>query len=324
MKKEMTTMQIENLRRVPFDLAHFEEAERKEEPVILEAGCSDWPATAKWSVEYFRSQCGTLPIRYSFSSSGVHPDLLPAGSLPAAPLRATLAEFLNLIEAPIQPSSRPAFYLTGDIKTATLHDRYSQVNPKLNLISDVTPPQWITTKDLRHVGLWISPKDAATWLHYESEGLQSFYAFLKGSEVVTLYPPNALQMMYPFPLSSMKAPNFSRVNILDPDLSEFPRFVDVKPIKAVLIEGDLLYIPPFWFHSMQSLCAINWKISLSWNKCSVLASPTSVRSALLFQLMQMLKSSSSGESNQPSSEDLRMSIAALVEAIATRDHLTFH
>ena len=49
---------------------------------------------------------------------------------------------------------------------------------------------------------------------------------------------------------------------LSPDLSLYPRFVHARPMTFTLSEGDCLYLPSFWFHSVANngelAIAVNW------------------------------------------------------------------
>lgn len=44
----------------------------------------------------------------------------------------------------------------------------------------------------------------------------------------------------------------SPVDILKPDYSRFPLFGDTYPLNCTLEEGDVLYLPSFWWHEVQS------------------------------------------------------------------------
>ena len=44
----------------------------------------------------------------------------------------------------------------------------------------------------------------------------------------------------------------SPVDISLPDLERFPRFVEAKRTQCVLRPGDVLFMPAFWWHEVQS------------------------------------------------------------------------
>lgn len=67
-----------------------------------------------------------------------------------------------------------------------------------------------------------------------------------------MWPPENHKMFYLYPRLS---PNYrqSQVDFEHPDLSAFPEFKLVNSYEVVLEEGDLLYLPPFWFHRVESV-----------------------------------------------------------------------
>lgn len=44
----------------------------------------------------------------------------------------------------------------------------------------------------------------------------------------------------------------SPVDILQPDYSRFPNFARAKRLRCVLSPGDVLFMPAFWWHEVQS------------------------------------------------------------------------
>lgn len=45
----------------------------------------------------------------------------------------------------------------------------------------------------------------------------------------------------------------SQVDFDNPDLEQYPRYANVSFIEAVLEPGDLLYVPPYWWHHVEAL-----------------------------------------------------------------------
>lgn len=44
----------------------------------------------------------------------------------------------------------------------------------------------------------------------------------------------------------------SPIDILKPDYDRFPKFKDVPAMNCTINEGDVLYMPSFWWHEVQS------------------------------------------------------------------------
>ena len=58
--------------------------------------------------------------------------------------------------------------------------------------------------------------------------------------------------------------NTSRVDVMHPNLDEFPLFVDVEFIDATLYPGDALYIPPGWWHRVKA-ATVSFSVSYWWD-----------------------------------------------------------
>jgi len=101
--------------------------------------------------------------------------------------------------------------------------------------------------------VWFGPQGATTHTHYDIS--HNFYVQLYGEKRFLLFPPSALQNLYLFPLLHPGA-QASQVDLENPDLSAFPLFENVSsanPVVAILQPGDVLYLPPMWFHHVSAL-----------------------------------------------------------------------
>jgi hypothetical protein len=130
--------------------------------------------------------------------------------------------------------------------------------------------------------LWLSPGGVGSPLHQDLT--PNLYAQLVGRKRVTLFHPRDGRHLYRQPLWS-RLPNFSRVDAEAPDLLRFPRYRRAHPMTTVLEPGELLYIPPLWWHQMR---ALDFSISVSdwWA-----TGPTlwAVRAALLYKKLRGLR-----------------------------------
>lgn len=98
---------------------------------------------------------------------------------------------------------------------------------------------------LKDLAAWIGPAGTVTGLHDDT--LPNLVAQIRGRKGLLLFPPSPLDRIY----RSAKfdfGTHLSLVDLCRPDFARFPRLRELRPLVAVLEEGDGLYIPPAWWH----------------------------------------------------------------------------
>lgn len=56
----------------------------------------------------------------------------------------------------------------------------------------------------------------------------------------------------------------------DPDLTKFPKFANAMAQEAIVGPGDVLFIPNYWFHHVESLQNGGYTVSVNfWYKVSI-------------------------------------------------------
>lgn len=96
---------------------------------------------------------------------------------------------------------------------------------------------------------WVHQKGNITQWHYDGNGLFVFNLHLNGKKKWTIVSPQTPLKSYPFIFWSMP------FDIAPPD-------EDTVYSSFVLGAGDLLYVPPFWQHRVESLA--EWNLNLNW------------------------------------------------------------
>jgi len=91
---------------------------------------------------------------------------------------------------------------------------------------------------------------------------------VSGRRKYTLFPPEQIVNLYVGPLdfAPTGAP-MSLVSVRQPDLGRFPKFrmAQAAAVTAELSPGDAIYIPPLWWHHVQSLDDFNVLINYWWH-----------------------------------------------------------
>lgn len=98
------------------------------------------------------------------------------------------------------------------------------------------------------VNMWLGPSGTVSCLHWDAP--HNLLAQVFGRKRIRLYAPLATREMY-----AAEAPmqNTSRVDVECVDFAQFPHFPDAPDYDFILEAGDMLYIPPTWWHHVRSL-----------------------------------------------------------------------
>ena len=119
--------------------------------------------------------------------------------------------------------------------------------------------------------LWIGGSPTISPLHYDD--YENLLAQIRGHKELVLFPPTDGEYLYyvgrpkgvlkyEYPDVFQRDPGSvdkrgfvfgSSVNVDDPDLVRHPLFRKASPSRVLLHPGDVLYIPAFWHHEVQSV-----------------------------------------------------------------------
>jgi hypothetical protein len=99
-------------------------------------------------------------------------------------------------------------------------------------------------------------------LHFDAA--ENFNFQLRGHKAFWLYPPGT-SPYYPLPMFSQTA-HISGVyrNGPNPDFKLFPKFDASIGVRVDLNDGDVLYLPAYWWHQVQSFAEENVNLNFWW------------------------------------------------------------
>ncbi|CAH8339976.1 unnamed protein product [Eruca vesicaria subsp. sativa] len=83
-----------------------------------------------------------------------------------------------------------------------------------------------------------------------------------GKKYVRLYPSSLQDELYPY--SETMLCNSSQVDLDNIDKNEFPKAAGLEFMDCILEEGEMLYIPPKWWHYVRSL-TMSFSVSFWWS-----------------------------------------------------------
>ena len=108
------------------------------------------------------------------------------------------------------------------------------------------------------VNAWLGPGGTVSNLHYDP--YHNLLCQVVGTKRVRLYDPAHSDALYPH--AGLMC-NTSRVAVEAPDLKQFPLFRRAPFLEFELTPGDMLYIPPKWWHWITSL-SVSFSVSFWW------------------------------------------------------------
>ncbi|XP_015695828.2 lysine-specific demethylase JMJ30-like [Oryza brachyantha] len=213
-----------------------------ESPVIL-SGCIDhWPARTKWKdIRYLERTAGdrTVPVEVGnkYVSSEWKQELI------------TFSQFLERVWS--SDYSANLTYLAQ-------HPLFDQIK---ELHEDIIVPEYCNAGggELQTLNAWFGPGGTVTPLHHDLH--HNLFAQVLGRKYFRLYSSTISSDLYPHRETMLS--NTSQVDLDNIDVNEFPRIGEVEFIDGILEEGDLLYIPPKWWHYVRSLCT-SFSVSFWW------------------------------------------------------------
>ena len=202
---------------------------RRELPVIVRDGVSDWRPSYKWTPEYLRAMCGTRRGRIWVSPNG---DWLSSVAKPEV----AFAKAIDDIFA--SPNAEQNVQVAQENLKA--FGALYEESPPIRYI-----PQKVLVKNI-----WMGSTGNITRAHYDMH--DNINVQLLGRKDIILFPSTQLDELYPRSAWDYMS-NFSQVDIEDPDLSLYPKFSQATPLHAVLEPGDFIYIPIYWWHQFYTL-----------------------------------------------------------------------
>lgn len=194
-------------------------------PVILSSLMADWPATAKWSVNYLKTVAGNeiVPVYSSKPAKNNEHQHAAAQTM-------RLRDYLELLE-------------NGENDLRMFFYNILQGVP--DLLNDFNYPDLGMKFFKRLPVLFVGGKGARVQMHYDIDLADLVLCHFGGPKKVLLIPPEQTPFMYkvPFSFSALYDVDFSQ-----PDFAKYPALKQLHGYVAELKHGDALYIPSGYWH----------------------------------------------------------------------------
>ncbi|WP_165861280.1 cupin-like domain-containing protein [Paenibacillus paeoniae] len=217
-------------------------------PVVITDWMEEWGATSKWSnPDYLKEKVGNKVLPVARSDKRLTLGDLEKGYQTIKVNQMDFHAFMDTITS--NERDADLFYYLQQIPISTFPE----------LAGDFQVPEFIQGKDIK-VNLWLGSGGNITPTHFDPAS--NFLAQVKGEKKLMLYAPNQTSRLYPFPFHSSNG-NLSRVDVLNPNLDRYPRYKKVQAIECTLKAGEMLFLPAFWWHSVETITR-DYTISLNF------------------------------------------------------------
>ena len=213
-----------------------------------------WAAYKKWTNNTYLSQLvHTLDGVYVQRSSPVFGPYFDAGRPLAASAKVTPLHNYTQISVPTHRFlSTSATATTATTTTATTTDptfmyltrEIERIHPLLE--QDITPFHELIRlgPSKSSINVWMGHNAVVAPCHYDS--YHNVYAQIRGTKTFYMAPPTARTILKPYPFVH---PSHAQCQVrLTPSLLQNNGGLDIHV--AVLQPGDVLYLPPLWFHEV--------------------------------------------------------------------------
>ncbi|XP_049866410.1 bifunctional peptidase and arginyl-hydroxylase JMJD5 [Pectinophora gossypiella] len=214
----------------------------KEVPVILDNCINHWPALTKWKDQnYFIKLAGLRTVSIELGRDYTDSDWTQK--------LMTIEEF---VKNHIYQSNGPTGYMAQ-------YQLFEQI-PELK--DDIVEPEYCCfteTNDPVDIMAWYGPKGTVSPLHHDPK--RNLLAQVVGEKQLFLFSPKDSEYLYPHEHELLN--NTARVDPRNPDMEKHPKYPEAKAFYCVLRPGQMLYIPPKWWHFVESL-SISFSVSFWW------------------------------------------------------------
>jgi hypothetical protein len=246
----------------PFD---FEAWKRDPaEPLILKGALAAWPLYQRLKA------CATDDARLDYLSSAFGHNVVGYTRVPArdpymgydaagiqnfkyAPNSCKLSEFCEMMRAGLRNPDADVLYARGGANSVRTWPAFSQTIRPIPFLRGMTP---------NGEGIWLGNGRHTTYLHQDAHF--NFFSMVTGIKRVLLYPLEAIADLYPTPFyGGIAGTTSSYVRPGAPDAQQFPRFAAAARHAWVahIEDGDLLCLPPCWWHHVEAAPGVNLMIN---------------------------------------------------------------
>jgi hypothetical protein len=201
----------------------------KRKPLIIKGLTKDWPATTKWSVDYFKEIAGDIEVKLVDNSKAD-----PAKIINASIASMKFGDYLDLIKR--EPTDLRIFF-------------FNLFKHRPDLIHDVKVPKELMGGFIESMpAMFFGGSKAITFLHYDIDLPHLFHSHFGGKKHIILFDNKWKKRLYCIPNTTYALEDY---DVANPDFEKFPALKGVEGYEVFLEHGDTLFMPTGMWHWMR-------------------------------------------------------------------------
>lgn len=218
------TDRVETLTKEDFLKNYF----KPQKPVVIERFIEDWPAYAKWDLDYMAKVAGGKTVPLYDNRPVSHKD---GFNEPHAKMK--MADYIALLKK--EPTKYRIFLWNILKEVPELQKDFSYPDFGLKLMKGLPM-------------LFFGGRDSYTFMHYDIDLANIFHFHFHGKKEVVLFDQKQNDYLYKIPHSLITRED---IDFHDPDYEKWPALKKAKGYKAHLEHGNALYMPEGYWHYMR-------------------------------------------------------------------------
>lgn len=201
---------------------------KPQKPVVIEHFIDNWPAYAKWNLEYMKDIAGdkTVPL---YDNRPV--DYKDNFNEPHVTMK--MSDYIDLLKK--EPTKFRVFLWNILKEVPQLQKDFSYPDFGLRIMKNMPM-------------LFFGGRDSYTFMHYDIDLANIFHFHFNGKKEIILFDQNQNKYLYKIPYSLITRED---IDFSNPDFKKWPALKRAKGYVTELNHGETLYMPEGYWHYMK-------------------------------------------------------------------------
>lgn len=196
-------------------------------PVIITDAMQDWKALSKWNLDFFKSKYGSVSYVVKEDKNEIQ------GSM-------SVADYIDYMN---DSNTVRRLYLANWVVSSfpELLEDYKEPIYFPNWLQKL-PRKLLQKYEYDNPEIFIGHKNTSIGLHEDPSSCAAWLALISGRKQIIFFTPDQKDFLYD-----------GKVDVFNPDLEKFPLYAKVTPVEVILEPGEIIYIPPRWWHHVKNI-----------------------------------------------------------------------